>query len=50
MSFNEADLMKYNAIIVNSKKLKVNYRYDVTKFIDDAVKIRKGHRVWENLD
>ena len=33
-SFNEKDLMKWcNPIFIGKKKLKVNYRYDVDKFL-----------------
>lgn len=32
-SFNEKDLIGNNAIVVHSKKLRVNYKYDVTQFI-----------------
>lgn len=33
-SFNEKDLMQFNPIIVNSRKLKVNYRYYVSELLD----------------
>ena len=36
-SFNESDLLKYcNPILINKKKLKVNYRYDINKFLNDT--------------
>ena len=36
-SFNESDLLKYcNPILINKKKLKVNYRYDVNGFLNDT--------------
>lgn len=35
-SFNEADMEKYGQpIIVDKRKLKVNYRYDINKLLDD---------------
>lgn len=38
-SFNESDLISYShPILISKKKLKVNYRYDVNKFIVDASK------------
>lgn len=33
-SFNEKDLKKFNPIIVNSRKLKINYRYHVSELIE----------------
>lgn len=33
-SFNEKDLKKYNVKIVESKKLKVNYRYNIQKLLN----------------
>ena len=36
-SFNEDDLLKYaNPVLIEKKKLKVNYRYDIDKFLDDS--------------
>lgn len=36
-SFNEDDLLKYvNPILIEKKKLKVNYRYDIDKFLNDS--------------
>lgn len=36
-SFNENDLLKYaNPISIEKKKLKVNYKYNVTKFLQDT--------------
>lgn len=35
-SFNESDLQQYNPIIIESEKKKVNYKYNVSKFIADA--------------
>lgn len=36
-SFNENDLLKYcNPILINKKKLKVNYRYDINSFLNDT--------------
>lgn len=36
-SFNESDLLKFgNPIKIEKKKLKVNYRYDVEKFLLDS--------------
>ena len=38
-SFNETDLLKFaNPILIDKKKLKVNYRYNVEKFLVDSVK------------
>ena len=38
-SFNETDLLKFaNPILIEKKKLKVNYRYNVEKFLVDSVK------------
>lgn len=33
-SFNEKDLVKFNPVIVNNRKLKVNYRYDVADLLN----------------
>ena len=39
-SFNESDLLSYShPILISKKKLKVNYRYDVDKFIQDTTKL-----------
>ena len=39
-SFNESDLLSYShPLLISKKKLKVNYRYDVDKFIQDTTKI-----------
>ena len=35
-SFNKKDLMNYNAIYVESERKKVNYKYNVKKFITDT--------------
>ena len=36
-SFNEEDLLKYsNPILIEKKKLKINYRYDIEKFLNDT--------------
>ena len=32
-SFNEKDLSKYNPIIIENRKKKVNYTYNIEKFI-----------------
>ena len=38
-SFNETDLLKFaNPILIDKKRLKVNYRYNVEKFLIDSVK------------
>ena len=38
-SFNETDLLKFaNPVLIDKKKLKVNYRYNVEKFLIDSVK------------
>ena len=39
-SFNESDLLAYShPILISKKKLKVNYRYDINKFIQDVTKL-----------
>ena len=39
-SFNESDLLSYShPILISKKKLKVNYRYDVDKFIQNTTKL-----------
>lgn len=39
-SFNEQDLLSYShSLLISKKKLKVNYRYDVVKFIQDVTKL-----------
>lgn len=39
-SFNEYDLSCYShPLLISKKKLKVNYRYDVNKFINDAIEM-----------
>lgn len=36
-SFNEKDLYEWcNPILIEKKKLKVNYRYDIKKFLNDT--------------
>ena len=41
-SFNESDLLSYShPILISKKKLKVNYRYDVDKFIQDTTKMEE---------
>ena len=35
-SFNEKDLSKYNPIIIENRKKKVNYTYNIEKFICDV--------------
>lgn len=36
-SFNEDDMLKYcSPILIEKRKLKVNYRYNVEKFLEDA--------------
>lgn len=38
-SFNETDLLKFaNPVLIDKKKLKVNYRYNVEKFLVDSIK------------
>ena len=37
-SFNEKDLSKYNPIIIENRKKKVNYTYNIEKFICDVYK------------
>lgn len=43
-SFNEKDLQQFDPIVIENAKLKVNYRYDVSKFITDA-----RHKYEKNL-
>ena len=39
-SFNESDLLSYShPTLISKKKLKVNYRYDVDKFIQDTTEM-----------
>ena len=39
-SFNELDLLSYSRpLLISKKKLRVNYRYDVDKFIQDTKKL-----------
>ena len=39
-SFNESDLLSYShPILISKKKLQVNYRYDVDKFIQNTTKL-----------
>lgn len=39
-SFNELDLLSYSyPILISKKKLKINYRYDINKFIQDVTKL-----------
>lgn len=33
-SLNEKDLIRYNAMIVPSRKMKINYKYDVNSFME----------------
>ena len=41
-SFNESDLISYShPILISKKKLKVNYRYDVSKFLQDTTKMEE---------
>ena len=38
-SFNETDLLKFaNPVLIDKKKLKVNYKYNVEKFLIDSIK------------
>lgn len=36
-SFNEKDLLRFNPLFIESKKKKVNYNYNISKFINDAM-------------
>ena len=37
-SFNENDMLQWcNPILIQKRKLKVNYRYDIEKFLEDSV-------------
>ena len=35
-SFNEKDLLEYSPIIIDKQKKKVNYKYNVEKFLEDT--------------
>ena len=37
-SFNENDVINGNGLIINQTLKKVNYEYDVKKFVDDSIK------------
>ena len=37
-SFNEADVIKNNGLLINQTLKKVNYEYDVSKFVIDCIK------------
>mgnify|MGYP004512528745 CR=1 FL=1 len=40
-SFNESDLLKYvKPTLINKKKLKVSYRYDVAQFLKDTANVQ----------
>lgn len=42
-SFNESDLLSYShPLLISKEKMKVNYRYDVKKFIVDATEMEEG--------
>ena len=42
-SFNESDLLSYShPLLISKKKMKVNYRYDVKKFIVDTTEMEEG--------
>lgn len=39
-SFNESDLLSYShPLLISKKKLKVNYRYNIQRFIDDVTEM-----------
>lgn len=39
-SFNESDLISYShPILISKKKLKVNYRYNIQRFIEDVTEM-----------
>lgn len=41
-SFNESDLLSYShPLLISKKKLKVNYRYDVAKFLQDTTRLEE---------
>ena len=41
-SFNESDLLSYShPLLISKKKLKVNYIYDVSKFLQDTTKMEE---------
>lgn len=42
-SFNESDLLSYShPLLISKKKLKVNYKYDVAKFVQEMTKAEVG--------
>ena len=45
-SFNEQDLLSYShSILITKHKLKVNYRYDVDKFIHDVSELEADNDI-----
>lgn len=45
-SFNEDDLLNYtHPILIDKKKLKINYRYNIDKFFDEVKQRRMYHAV-----
>ena len=45
-SFNENDLLEYtNPILIDKKKLKVNYKYNIDKFFKDVKQRKMYHAV-----
>lgn len=48
-SFNENDLLSYAyPILISKEKLKVNYKYDVGKFIQDATRLETYNDITTN--
>lgn len=47
-SFNESDMKKCHALVVRSKKKRVNFVYDVSQFILDAVALYKVSKANQN--
>lgn len=42
-SFNESDLLSYSyPLLISKKKLQVNYRYDVDKFIQNTTRLEEN--------
>ena len=42
-SFNESDLLSHShPLLISKEKLKVNYRYNVSKFLQDTTRLEAG--------
>ena len=40
-SINIEDVKKYNGIIIDKNKIRVNYKYNIEKLLKDIIKIEK---------